>query len=174
MMQTWHTFVDQLEPQPATATDTVCIPGDLGILYVGGPDSTDFLQNQLSNTVNDLAPTGAQFNSFSNAKGRLIAVFRLVPIDGGYLLLMPRDIIPAVAEKLQKYVLRSQVVLADISGDFAMFGVALSPDSMPADDRFPDAVNSVTQSDSLIVLRLHATDEQQRYLILSNDADEAV
>jgi folate-binding protein YgfZ len=152
----------------------VCALEQLGLLYIGGEDATEFLQNQLSNDISHIDASKAQLSSFSNAKGRMIGIFRVIQIEGGYLLLMPLEIIAEVGAQLQKYVLRSQVVVANISDSFARLAVTAENARDLLDRRLPTDVHQVFQSDSLIALCLPALPGQQRYLLLSNDENEAV
>ncbi len=173
-MKQWQQFLAAKTPLPAQLKDTLCALNDSGILYVGGEDATEFLQHQLSNDISLINSTRAQLSSFSNAKGRMIAIFRVIQIEGGYLLIMPAAILQDVMQLLQKYVIRSQVILADITDSFARIGVSVKLGDLPADEKFPDQINQVYQSDSLISLRVQASDDQARFLILSNDEQEAV
>ena len=173
-MKQWQEFLAAKTPLPAQLQDTLCALNDNGILYVGGEDATEFLQHQLSNDISLIDSTSAQLSSFSNAKGRMIAIFRVIQIDGGYLLIMPAAILQDVMQLLQKYVIRAQVVLADITDSFARIGVSVKLGDLPVDERFPDQINQVYQSDSLISLRVQASDDQARYLILTNDEQEAI
>ncbi len=170
----WQQYISDQQLLSAQAQNTLCALSNTGILYVGGEDAQDFLQNQLSNDITHIDAHKAQLSSFSTAKGRMIAIFRVIQIDGGYLLIMPQSILTDVMQQLQKYVIRAQVVMADITDSFAMFAVSASPDLLPDDDRFPEQLNAVYQSDSLISVHVHGNDGQQRYLMLSNDEDEAI
>lgn len=173
-MNTWHEFLATQKLSPVQTTNTLCALNESGLLYVGGDDAHDFLQNQLSNDINQISSTQAQLSSFSNAKGRMLAIFRVIQIEGGYLLMMPRSILPQVMQLLQKYIIRSQVVLADISDSFAMMSFNTTQDALTEDQRFPAQLHQVYQSDSLISLRIHSEQNQQRYLLLTNDANEAI
>ncbi len=173
-MNKWQQFTASQQLLPAQSQNTLCALSDTGILYVGGADAQEFLQNQLSNDITHIDANKTQLSSFSNAKGRMIAIFRVIQIDGGYLLIMPQSILQDVMQQLQKYVIRAQVVMADITESFAITGISSSPDLLPADERFPAQLNEVYQSDSLISAHVHGSNGQQRYLMLSNDEDEAI
>jgi tRNA-modifying protein YgfZ len=173
-MNKWQQFTASQQLLPAQTGNTLCALSDTGILYVGGEDAQEFLQNQLSNDISHIDANKAQLSSFSNAKGRMIAIFRVIQIDGGYLLIMPKSILQQVMQQLQKYVIRAQVVMADITESFAMTGISSSPDLLPVDERFPTQLNEVYQSDSLISVHVNSSDGQQRYLLLSNDEEEAI
>lgn len=173
-MNKWQQFITAQQAIPAQAQNTLCVLSDTGILYVGGEDAREFLQNQLSNDISHIDANKAQLSSFSNAKGRMIAIFRVLQIEGGYLLIMPRSILQDVMQQLQQYVIRSQVVLADITDSFAMFGISSRAGLLPDDERFPAQLNQVYQSDSLICAQVNSSEGLQRYLILSNDEAEAI
>jgi len=171
-MQPWHEFIESQDLAKPVCTAAVCPVTQHGLLYVGGDDAQNFLQNQLSNDIGQVDSKHAQISSFSNAKGRMLAIFRVIAIEGGYLLLMPREIIDQVQSQLQRYVLRSQVVLADVSDSFGLLTV--SSFDLAADPRFCAEVNGVFQSDSLITLRLNDSVDGPRYLAISNDPAELV
>ena len=173
-MKQWQAFLASKNPLPARLENTVYTLNDSGILYVGGDDAKEFLQQQLSNDITRIDANQSQLSSFSTAKGRMVAIFRVIQIDGGYLLLMPSSILAQVQQLLQKYIIRSHVVMADISDQFAAIGLSINQQDLPAEDKFPSELNLVYQSDSLISIRLHSFEDQARYLLLSNDENEAI
>ena len=96
---------------------------DWAALAVTGEDATAFLHGQLTNDVQALDAGAAQWNGWCSPKGRLLATFLLVRRADGYLVLLPRDIAPAIAKRLGMYVLRSKVKIRDATADHAIFGV---------------------------------------------------
>jgi len=173
-MQAWNDFLARQTPKAIDSDNAICALDQTSLLYVGGDDASDFLQNQLSNDISKIDETRSQLSSMSNAKGRMLAIFQIIRIDGGYILVMPRDLITDIAQALQKFILMSKVVLADISDSFARIGVTTTQHEITQADDLPDEVNHVYQSDSLISLSLPAAAGRSRYLLLSNDADEAI
>jgi tRNA-modifying protein YgfZ len=173
-MNSWQDFISKQTLLPAQLNDTISALTDSGLLYVGGDDATEFLQNQLSNDIRQIDASKAQLSSFSTAKGRMTAIFRVIQIEGGYLLMMPHSILDEVQQQLQKYVIRSQVVMADISDSFAMIGLSAQADNITADEKLPADIHQVYQSDSLISVRIHSGEAQNRYLLLTNDEQEAI
>jgi hypothetical protein len=173
-MQAWQEFIGKLDIQPLQKGNSLCVLDQLGLLYVGGDDAQTFLQNQLSNDIQHIDANKSQISSFSNAKGRMLAIMRVIQIDGGYLLLLPRENLVATQQLLQKYVIMSRVVMADISDSFARFSLATDQAEITNKDSLPSENNQVLQTDSLITLRLTGGNDQQRYLFLSNNADEAI
>ncbi len=82
------------------------------ILALQGADALRFAQSQFMNDVLQLADGQWQWNGWLNAKGRLIALFALLRLDGQTLWLLLPDAEPAqLAEALRRYVLRSKVKL---------------------------------------------------------------
>jgi folate-binding protein YgfZ len=173
-MKAWFDFIQTQSIQPIKQSNSLCALGDLGLLYVGGEDATDFLQNQLSNDIKLITEATSQLSSFSNAKGRMHGVMRIIQIEGGYLLLLPRSILASIQELLQKFVIMSRVILADISDSFARFSLNTDNSELIKDDIFPTEINQVYQSDSLISLRLQSGSNVNRYLLLSNNPEEAI
>ena len=94
------------------------------LIAVTGDDAEQFLQAQLTNDVSALAVNAAQWNGWCSPKGRLIASFLLVRRPGGYLLLLPAEIAPAIRKRLSMFVLRSKVKLDDVSDSMIRIGVA--------------------------------------------------
>jgi folate-binding protein YgfZ len=94
-----------------------------GLLHAAGDDARAFLHAQLTNDIENLPPAQARYAGWCSPKGRLLATFLVVPWSGGFLLQLSRDLVPAVAKRLQMYVLRSKVKLADVSGGWTQFGV---------------------------------------------------
>jgi folate-binding protein YgfZ len=92
------------------------------LIAVTGDDATAFLHGQFTNDVEALVPGGSQWNGWCSPKGRLLATFLLVKRADGYLLVLPREIAPAIAKRLAMFVLRSKVKIADVTASHALFG----------------------------------------------------
>jgi folate-binding protein YgfZ len=101
----------------------LCDLTPLAVLDVGGEDAAKFLQGQLSNDLDALAPGLAQYTSYNSPKGRMLANFVLWREASRYRALLPADIAAPVKKRLSMYVLRSKVTIADASGDTARFGI---------------------------------------------------
>lgn len=94
-----------------------------GLLHASGDDARAFLHGQLTNDIENLAPGKARHAGWCSAKGRLLATFLVVPAAGGFLLQLARDLAPAVAKRLSMFILRSKVKIADVSDQWAQFGI---------------------------------------------------
>lgn len=107
------------------ATQTVmCDLSHDGLLLISGDDAAAFLHGQLSNDVLALAEGDAQITSWCSPKGRMLVTPLLWKGKQGYFLQMPRSLQPAIQKRLQMFVLRSKVMLTDLSVDWVKMGVA--------------------------------------------------
>ena len=121
------------------------------LLRVHGADATTFLHAQLSQDVIHMSANTARLAAWCNAKGRMVASCVLVREQGAadgttssasYLLLCRRDILPTFIRKLKMYVLRSKVVLEDVSASMAAYGLlgdAAQHAWQTSDSGLPDA-----------------------------------
>ncbi len=173
-MKAWFDFLSTQSVQPLQESNAICALNDTALLYVGGDDATDFLQNQLSNDIQLISPNLSQLSSFSNAKGRMFGIFRVIRIEGGYLLVLPHSILAEVQDQLHRYIVRSKVILADITDSFSLFSITTDADTPIQHEALPDQVNNVYQSDSLISVCLPAASGRRRHLLIDNDAGESI
>ena len=94
-----------------------------GLLRFHGSDAKTFLQGQLTCDLERVNPEQAQFGGYCTPKGRLLATFVLLSTPQGYLMHLPGDIAPEIANRLRKFVMRSRVTIEPESS-MAMLGVA--------------------------------------------------
>ncbi len=95
-----------------------------GIIEVSGDDALSFLNTQLTSDVVQVAANAAQYSGYCTPKGRLLATFLVCMRSSHYLLVLPREIAESVAARLQRYVLRAKVKVAQASDRYALLGVA--------------------------------------------------
>lgn len=171
-MSDWQQFI-QSQKIEGSDDEYICDASDLGLILVNGSDAHSFLQNQLSNDINLIDENSYQLTSYSTPKGRMLGIFRVVKIENGYLLIMPKSILPAIIQRLQMYVVQAQVTLADASAYFSRFSIQSKQASVTDNIVLPREPGRVFQSDSLISLHLGYIDQQSRYLILDLSIDEA-
>jgi tRNA-modifying protein YgfZ len=109
----------------AAAAAVVADASSLGMLEFEGADTADFLQGQLSNDVDALAPGQGQWTTYNSPKGRMLATLFLLrdPDRGLYAALLARDLVEAIRKRLSMFVLRSKVALRDASGHRSLLGV---------------------------------------------------
>lgn len=99
---------------------------DIGWVRCSGDDAKSFLHNQLTSDVNHLAADHWQHSSWCNAKGRMLASFILSrpKAEETYLLQMAAELTSSILKRLRMFVLRSKVVLDDLSTTHVGFGLA--------------------------------------------------
>ncbi|MGE5624818.1 MAG: YgfZ/GcvT domain-containing protein [Bacillota bacterium] len=141
-----------------------------GLIRASGPDSVAFLQGQLSTDIEQLTPAASQLSSWSNAKGRVVAVLRLFRRDDHIYMALAASLKSTVLKRLSMYVLRSKVTLADSGDEISTLGLIgdgaaalLSGAGIPV----PPRVNDVTRVDGIQTVRLHG--ELPRYAIYGDN-----
>ena len=169
----WQNFEGRNSDTVSTR-DFICSVDDLGIILVSGEDARDFLQNQLSNDIALIDENSFQLSSYSTPKGRMLGIFRVVQVSNGYLLLTSRSLLASLLPQLFKYIVGARVNLADASDYFARFAIQTENERLLVDPILPQQPYAVLQTDSLVCLRLEPLAQQQRFLLLGLDADEAI
>ncbi len=131
-----------------------------GLIEVSGSDARSFLHNQLSNDLLNLAPDRAQWTAYCSPKGRMLAGFlawSAVP-DHIYLA-CDRALVPGLVKRLRMFVLRSKVVIEDVSERYEFTGVIGSGGA--------HAPLQLELIDESMHIALPAVDGQQRALVVA-------
>lgn len=146
---------------------TVIVPlTHLGLLECSGDEAKAFLHNQLTSDINHLAPQGVQHSSWCTAKGRMVASFLFYRSEGAYRALISNDLVADTHKRLQMYILRSKVKVADLSDQYALFGLSgtRSVEAMEAAGlAVPAEAMQSTTSEVATVLRI----DLQRFIIVA-------
>lgn len=144
----------------ATATATLADLSGEGLIAVEGVDARGFLQGQLSTDLDALNPDTSQLSSWSNAKGRVVSVLRILQHDDRIMLLLPRSLLTPVMKRLSMYVLRAKAKLSDISDELVHIGLAgneaerlLAAAQLSA----PQSPNIAATHNDIRIVRLHGT-----------------
>ncbi|MGB7481461.1 MAG: folate-binding protein, partial [Burkholderiaceae bacterium] len=106
------------------AADFVAPLTGLGLIAASGDEAAHFLHNQLTNDVEHLGTDEARLAGYCTPKGRLLATMLIWNRGDAILLQMPRAILPPLQKRLQMFVLRAKVKLADASDQYAILGLA--------------------------------------------------
>ena len=92
------------------------LPGNRGVLAIGGADARTFLQGLISADVEKIAPGRAAYGAFLTPQGKFLHDFFIVAgRDGGLLLDGQRGRLGDLLRKLRIYKLRSDVTVEDAS-----------------------------------------------------------
>lgn len=95
-----------------------------GLLGFSGADAGVFLQNQLSCDIREVNANQAKYGSYCTPKGRILANFIIMQIDGEWMLQLPVDLCASIQKRLSMFVLRSKVDIHDRSGQCVRIGIA--------------------------------------------------
>ncbi len=104
--------------KPVVATLT-----DVGVVAMTGADAVPFLNSQLTVDVTAIDSLRWQLGAYCSVKGRVIALFEMLRIEDGFLLLLPSERAEPLRVALSRYVLRSKVRLRDASAEWVVFGL---------------------------------------------------
>ena len=88
-----------------------------GAIRFSGPDARNFLQGQLTNDLQLLAPDKPLLAAFCTPQGRVISVLQLTEDASGIVAHLPASMVETTIAKLRKYVLRAKVTMASAEGD---------------------------------------------------------
>ena len=108
----------------ASQSSVIADLSHLAVVEVSGSDAGTFLQGQLTCDVLAITPGQGSLGAYCTAKGRMLADFLMARSGAGFLLLLPRSLEPAFRKRLQMFVLRAKVSLADASDKFVVLGIS--------------------------------------------------
>src|ERR1700733_12336643 len=127
----------------------------LGVLRVHGADALTFLQGQVSNDVMRLTPSQALLAGYHNPQGRVIALLRLVQLaPADVLAILPRELAPAVAARLAKFILRAKVQVSDASAQWSVTGLLGGNAVTAAGEGWPQTPDGAARRGESIAVRL--------------------
>lgn len=94
------------------------------LVRVSGEEAQAFLQGQLSNDITQVNEEAAQFSSYNDPQGQVLALFLIFMHDGDYFLSFDGSLREPILKRLQMFVMRSKVTLEEISDSWVRFGFA--------------------------------------------------
>lgn len=170
MSTPWQTFLNLPENNQPPYLDEPAYCGltRYGLLKISGEDAAPFLQGQCTCDVQALSPGRGGVGAFCTPKGRVIASFRLLRAEWGFYLLLAADLAEAVRKRLQMYVLRSKVVLEDLTLQHGMIGLLEECESWPeiCGIAVPQTPGTWLETPEALVLRLN--DNTGRLLVAAD------
>lgn len=117
-------FGDPAAEVRAAATGTILAAlTDHALIRAGGPDALAFLNGQLSNDVRRVDATRSELAAWCDARGRAVALFRVLRRGDDYLLLLPANMRQTILGRLGKFVLRARVAL-EAADELVCLGVS--------------------------------------------------
>jgi folate-binding protein YgfZ len=94
-----------------------------GCLRISGADSASFLQGQMTLDLLKLPQGQLGFTAFLSPKGRVIANARVLKLEDAVWLILPLTMTQILLQRLKLFVLRSKVVIEDLSEDKIVLGL---------------------------------------------------
>lgn len=154
------------------------ILNDYGFIRIHGPDSSKFLQGQLTCDVKQITAQHSSLGAHCDPKGRMIALFRLFDWQKDYYMLLPQSILPTTLASLQKYARFAKTELIDISAQLACFGCyGESLDAIFGEflAPIPTSVDQVVIKSTFLMIHIlspkSASSSLSRILIIGEQAD---
>lgn len=93
------------------------------VIAATGRDAHSFLQGQLSNDLLGVERHPGLLAAACNREGRVLATLRLAADRGDVLLVLRRELVPALVGRLEEYVLRADVAFEDCAATHAVAGL---------------------------------------------------
>lgn len=148
------------EPQLAGNRNIIADLSHLGLLRVGGEDAVTFLQGQVTNDVKLLDGSNSHYSGYCNPKGRLLAIFLAFAQQGQIYLQVNGALREQSMKRLKMYVLRSKVIIEDMSDTIVRFGIAGTEAAIALKEHFgsvPEEHHQQMEHETATLLRLPGT-----------------
>jgi tRNA-modifying protein YgfZ len=101
-------------------TTVVALLADRGVVSLSGVDAEGFLDNLATNDLTGMAAGDARFAGLLTPQGKILFEFFALRTQDGWLLDTLGAKVGDLVKRLTMYKLRAKVVLADVSGDYAV------------------------------------------------------
>jgi len=110
-----------------TSTGVLAELSQFDVLSFAGDDAGTFLNAQLSCDLANLANDAATYGAYCDAKGRVLANVLLWREAVEFHMLLARSLVSTLRERLQRYVLRAKVAIAEHADGILILGAAGRP-----------------------------------------------
>lgn len=137
------------------------------VIHVEGEDAADYLHSQFSSDIRNMNPGASLLTAYSDPRGRLLAIVRVLrPGETEFLLVLDRGVVATIIAQLRKYALRARVTVTESTWSVAGIIGQAAADRLAADG-LPMATaeaEPVWSEGGTVSLRL--PDEKPRWLLL--------
>ena len=123
----------------------VYILEDRGLLYINGDDAKEFLQNIITNNIENVSEDRSCFSVLLTPQGKYLYDFIIIKHKSGFLLDCEKEIIDDLYKKLNLYKLRSKVEILNLSNEFVVANLSK--------EKFLEIENSKDKEGSTIKFR---------------------
>ena len=100
--------------------NNIYILEDRGLLYINGDDAKEFLQNIITNNIENVSEDRSCFSALLTPQGKYLYDFIIIKHKSGYFLDCEKKIIENLYKQLNLYKLRSKVDILNLSNEFVV------------------------------------------------------
>ena len=100
--------------------NSVYILEDRGLLYINGDDVKGFLQNIITNNIENVTEDRSCFSALLTPQGKYLYDFIIIKHKSGFFLDCEKEIIDDLYKQLNLYKLRSKVEILNLSNEFVV------------------------------------------------------
>ena len=100
--------------------NNVYILEDRGLLYINGDDAKEFLQNIITNNIENVSENRSSFSALLTPQGKYLYDFIIIKHKLGFLLDCEKKNIDDLYKQLNLYKIRSKVEILNLSNEFVI------------------------------------------------------
>ncbi len=144
-----------------------------GLILAKGNDTSDFLQGQFTNDINQVTENHAQLSAYCSPKGRALALFLIYKQNQETYLQVSEELIEPTLKRLKMFVMRSKVTLEDYTHKFIRLGLSGSNSEQKLTKLFSDIPTedySTLQLPQITIIRLPGM--HPRFELIGSDVSE--
>lgn len=160
----------------ATSSFTVYPSLDIGVTQLIGQDNKTFLQGQLTCDLDTLSQHHSVLGAHCDAKGKMLAILRLIQSDDSVLALQVADNTAGHLPSLKKYAVFSKVEINDLSTELECTGLsgqdALAWANTLTEKTLNDECDTIATAFGLISSFPIAHEDVPRLVIISDAAEQ--
>tara|TARA_B100000131_G_scaffold146717_1_gene142672 strand:+ start:763 stop:1629 length:867 start_codon:yes stop_codon:yes gene_type:complete len=93
---------------------------DRGLLYINGDDAKEFLQNIITNNIENVSEDKSCFSALLSPQGKYLFDFLVIKHKSGYFLDCEKQNLEELYKQLNLYKLRSKVEILNLSNEFVV------------------------------------------------------
>ena len=156
------------EFETALTTGSKCPLLSFGLVCFTGRDVQEFVNGQFTTNCTEITPGRSQFSAWCDPKGRVLFLFTLYTDGERIFAILPRQQITNYMQRLQMYIMRSDVQLEDVSSAYAIFG--FTPET--ADETNTTAPNELwaTVQPSPATIEIRHGPGRSRFITIGDDS----
>ncbi len=121
------------EFETARASVSKCPLPSIGVVSFGGPDAMAFINAQFTSNCAEVTPSRGQFSGWCDPKGRVLFLITIFSDGERLYALLPKIQIEEFIARLQRYILRADVKLENLTESVSVFGISGDIQTEPYD-----------------------------------------